>query len=45
MLRKLVLRMAITLVIVSSLVLFDILALLYGVNTRDGADWYNPRSL
>jgi hypothetical protein len=37
--------MTITLVIVSSLLLFDLLAHSFGVDTRDGADWYNPRPL
>ena len=44
-LRKLVLEMAITLVIVGSLILFDLLAHAYGVDSRDGADWFTPRSL
>ena len=43
MLRKLVLEMAITLVIVSALFVFDLLALLYGADSRDGADWHAPR--
>jgi hypothetical protein len=36
--------MAITLVIVSILA-FDLLSYLYGVDSRDGADWYTPRPL
>lgn len=39
------LEMTITLVIVSALIVFDLLALHFGVNSRDGADWYNPRPL
>ena len=31
--------MAISLVIVAGLALFDVLSYLYGVDSRDGADW------
>jgi hypothetical protein len=37
--------MAISLLIVSALVFFDLLAHLYGVDSRDGADWHTPRPL
>ena len=36
--------MTITLVIVS-VILFDLLALAFGVDSRDGRDWTNPRAL
>jgi hypothetical protein len=37
--------MTITLVIVSMVILFDLLAHAYGVDTRDGADWHARRAL
>jgi hypothetical protein len=37
--------MAITLVIVSVVALFELLTLAYGVDSRDAADWYTPRPL
>jgi hypothetical protein len=39
-----VLEMAITFVIVSILA-FDLLALAFGVDSRDGRDWFSPRPL
>ena len=45
MLRKLVLEMTITLVIVSAVIVFELLVLHFGANSRDAADWHNPRPL